>query len=68
MPVKRRNNKRRGAINEYEEAWLEGDKHGWFVGVNPDDFLQALWDRAGDHENFHWEPGQHHPVPLAEME
>ena len=68
MPVKRRNNKHRGAINEYEAAWLEGDKHGWLVGLNPDDVLQALWDRAGDQENFHWEPGQHYPEPIADFE
>jgi hypothetical protein len=67
MPVKRRSSKHRGAINQYEAAWLEGDKHGWLVGLNTDDVLQALWIRAGDHENFHWKPGQHYPVPLAEV-
>ena len=68
MPVKRRTNKHRGALNEYQAAWLEGNEHGWMVGLNPDDVLHALWNRAGDHESFHWEPGQHYPVPLAEME
>jgi hypothetical protein len=63
MPQKIRNNKNRGAINQYEAAWLEGDQHGWLVGLNPDDVLQALWDRAGDHENFFWESGQHYPEP-----
>jgi hypothetical protein len=51
MP-KRRTSKHRGALNEYESAWLEGDEHGWLVGLNPDDVLQALWDRAGIAKTF----------------
>jgi hypothetical protein len=64
MPVKRRSNKHRGAINQYEAAWLDGDKHGWLVGLNTDDVLQALWDRAGDHETMYWNPSMHFPEPI----
>jgi hypothetical protein len=62
---KRRTSKHRGALNEYESAWLEGDEHKWLVGLNPDDVLQALWDRAGDSENFFWKIGMHFPEPVA---
>jgi hypothetical protein len=67
MPVKRRTSKHRGALNEYQAAWLEGNKHGWLVGLNHDDVLQALWDRAGEHENIHWEPGMHFPKPISDL-
>ena len=66
MPVKRRGSKHRGAINQYEAAWLEGGQYGWIVGLNHDDVLQALWDRQGDHDTKYWEPGMHFPRPIAD--
>jgi hypothetical protein len=63
MP-KRRTNKHRGAINQYEAAWLDGNrKVGFLYSLNHDHVLQALWDRCGDSENFRWEPGMDYPEP-----
>ena len=46
--------------------WLEGDRtDGGFIQFKPDEELQELWDRAGDHESFYWEPGMRFPEPLA---
>jgi hypothetical protein len=68
MPVKRRTSEHRGALNEYEMAWLEGDrKVGFLWSLNHTFMRQELWDRAGDHENFFWEPGMRFPEPI-EME
>ncbi|SHG69525.1 hypothetical protein SAMN05444169_3704 [Bradyrhizobium erythrophlei] len=63
MP-KRRTNKHRGAISEHHAAWLDGDrKAGFLVSLNHGFVLQELWDRAGDSENFRWEPGMQYPEP-----
>jgi hypothetical protein len=65
MP-KRRTNKHRGAVKDFEAAWLEGDrKAGFLYSLNHDFVRQELWDRAGDHEAFFWEPGMQYPEPLA---
>jgi hypothetical protein len=65
MP-KRRTSKHRGSLNMYEEAWLEGNRaNGGFVQFKPDEELQDLWDRCGDHESFYWESGMSYPEPLA---
>jgi len=61
MPVRRRNDKRRGAISENEAAWLRGDRDCGFVEFKRDEELQKLWDRCGDHESFYWEPGMDYP-------
>jgi hypothetical protein len=62
MPVKRHSSKHRGAINQYEAAWLEGDrKAGFLYSLNHDFVHQALWDRAGDHETMFWESGMRYP-------
>ena len=43
MPVKRRSSKHRGAINQYEAAWLDGDrKVGSLYFLNHDHVRQAL--------------------------
>jgi hypothetical protein len=64
MPVKRRSSKHRGAINQYEAAWLEGDRDvGFLYSLNHDHVRQALWDRAGDSETMFWEPGMQCPEP-----
>jgi hypothetical protein len=64
--AKRRTNKHRGALNSYEQAWLEGDrKVGFLYSLNHGFIRQELWDRAGDHENFHWNPSMRYPEPLA---
>jgi hypothetical protein len=64
MPLKRRNSKHRGAINQYEAAWLDGNREvGFLYSRNHDHVLQALWDRCGDHETMFWEPGMRYPEP-----
>jgi hypothetical protein len=64
MP-KRRTSKHRGAINEYEAAWLEGDRQkGFMYSLNHGLVRQELWDRAGDHESFHWKLGMRFPEPI----
>jgi hypothetical protein len=69
MPRKRRASKHRGALNQYESAWLEGDrKVGGFIQFKADEELQELWDRAGDHQTMYWQPGMSFPVPIDEME
>ena len=65
MP-KRRNNKRRDAITEHDAAWLRGDQDCGFVQFKRDEELQELWDRAGNHEAFHWEPGMGFPEAIDE--
>jgi hypothetical protein len=66
MVVRTRKLKARGALNEYEAAWLQAEEHGWLVGLNHDDALQALWDRAGSHDTMYWEPGMHFPESIEE--
>jgi hypothetical protein len=69
MPVKRRSSKHRGAIKQYEAAWLEGDREtGFLYSLNHDFVREALWNRAGDHESLYWEPGMDYPQPIDEME
>ncbi len=64
MP-KRRTSKHRGAVKDFEAAWLEGDREAGFMYSLHHTFVhQALWDRSGDHENFHWEPGMQYPEPI----
>ena len=65
MPVKRRTNKRHAGISENEEAWLRGDRECGFVQFKHDEELQVLWDRCGDQEAFHWEPGMRYPEPIV---
>jgi hypothetical protein len=49
MGIKKRLDKRRGAISEDEAAWLRGDYHCGFIEFKRDEELQELWDRHGDH-------------------
>jgi hypothetical protein len=66
MP-KRRTNKHRGAVNEYEAAWLEGDQEiGFLYSLNHTFVRQELWDRAGDHDAMFWKPGMSYPLPIDE--
>ena len=61
MP-KRRASKHRGAVKDFEAAWLEGDREPGFMYSLLHDFVhQELWNRAGDSENFRWEPGMRWP-------
>jgi hypothetical protein len=62
MPVRKRNLKKRGLLNTDEEAWLRGEFHCGFIEFLPDDQLQEVWDRYGDHTNYFWEPGMDRPV------
>jgi hypothetical protein len=65
MPRKIRNNKRRGAVKDFEAAWLNGDREaGFFYSLHHDFVHRELWERAGDHENFYWEEGMQWPVPI----
>jgi hypothetical protein len=69
--AKRRTNKHRGAVKEWEAAWLRGDrKEGFLYSLNHDFIRQELWDRAGDKDNFFWNPGTHgdYPEPIEDME
>lgn len=67
MPRKIRTNKRRGAVKDFESDWLEGNPNagmlGFMYSLHHDFVHQELWDRAGDHENFHWSPGMQYPEP-----
>jgi hypothetical protein len=64
MPVKRRSSKHRAAVKDFEAAWLAGDrKVGFMYSLHHDFVHQELWDRAGDHEAFFWEPGMDCPEP-----
>jgi hypothetical protein len=63
MP-KRRTSKHRGAVKDFEAAWLEGDnKAGFMYSLHHTFVHQELWDRAGDHETMFWEPGMRYPEP-----
>jgi hypothetical protein len=43
MPIRKRNVKKRAALDADEQAWLRGDYHCGFVDFLPDDQLEALW-------------------------
>jgi hypothetical protein len=43
-------------------------KAGFMYSLNHGFVHQALWDRAGDSENFRWEPGMRWPQPIDEAE
>jgi hypothetical protein len=68
MAIKRRLEKRRGTVSEDEAAWLRGDRDSGFIQFKPDEELQELWDRHGDHKTMYWKPGENHPTPLDEWE
>ncbi len=69
MPQKVRTNKRRGAIKDFEAAWLCGNrKEGSMYSLHHTFVHQELWDRAGDHERFHWSPGMQYPESIADVE
>jgi hypothetical protein len=68
MP-KRRTSKHRGAVKDFEAAWLDGDREAGFMYSLHHDFVhRELWDRAGDHENFFWQEGMRGPVPIDEVD
>lgn len=61
MAIKKRLDKRRGAVSDDEAAWLRGDRDSGFIQFKHDDELQELWECHGDHEAMLWEPGMHRP-------
>jgi hypothetical protein len=63
--AKRRTNKHRAPVKDFEAAWLEGDRKAGFMYSLHHTFVhQALWDRAGDHEAMYWQPGMRYPEPI----
>lgn len=71
MPVKRRTSKHRGAIQDFEAAWLVGNEKDTYVfmySLSHGFVHRELWDKHGDHENFFWEEGMQYPVPIDELE
>jgi hypothetical protein len=69
MPRKIRNDKRRGAVKDFEAAWLDSDRDsdiGFLYSLNHDFVHRELWDRAGDSENLYWTEGMDWPVPKDE--
>jgi hypothetical protein len=63
MP-KRRTSKHRGAVKDFEAAWLKGDREAGFMYSLHHTFVhQELWDRAGDNDAFVWKPGMSFPEP-----
>jgi hypothetical protein len=63
MPARKRNLKRRAALDADEEAWLRGDRECGFVQFMDWDKLEALWEAYGDHRAFVWRRGMDRPVP-----
>ncbi len=67
MAIRSKKLKAKGAVKDFEAAWLRGDrKEGFMYSLHHNFVRQELWDRAGDHENFHWEPGMQWPEPIGE--
>jgi hypothetical protein len=64
MPVRKRNVKRRAALDADEEAWLRGDPCG-FVEFMSWDQLEALWESNGDRDALVWERGMCRPVAVS---
>jgi len=60
MPVRKRNLTRRSALDESAQAWLRGEKSGFFE-FKPTDELEALWNEYVD-ENMFWGPGMPRPI------
>jgi hypothetical protein len=50
MTARKRNLKRRAALDADEQAWLRGDRNCGFVQFMPWDELEALWEAYGNHE------------------
>jgi hypothetical protein len=68
MP-KRRTSKHRGAVKDFEAAWLDGDRKAGFMYSLHHNFVhRELWDRAGDSENFFWKEGMQYPEPINEAD
>jgi hypothetical protein len=55
MPVRRRNDKRRAAVSQNEEAWLRGERDCGFVEFKPHEKLLALWEKHSDPEVATWD-------------
>jgi hypothetical protein len=65
MPRKLRTNRLRAAVKDFEAAWLCGNrKDGFMYSLHHDFVHEELWNRAGDHENFHWEIGMDFPEKI----
>jgi hypothetical protein len=68
MAIKKRLDKRRGAVDDDEAAWLRADRDCGFVQFKHWPDLQELWDCAGDHDTMFWKPGMYFPEAIDEME
>ena len=64
MPARKRNLKRRAALDADEEAWLRGDRKCGFVEFMDWEKLDALWEAYGDHEAYEWRLGMDRPASI----
>jgi hypothetical protein len=55
MPVRRRVDKRRDALDAHTIAWLNGDDDSGFVQFKPHEELLALWEAYGDPDVAEWD-------------
>ena len=60
MPVRRRTDKRRDALDEDEIAWLEG-RISWFDFASLDEKREA-WEKHGDKTNYKWHEELSQPI------
>ena len=63
MPVRKRNDKRRGPLEPNQEAWLRGEAAG-FIAYQSTETLEALWDAHGDKDRFYWDRSMFLPEPI----
>lgn len=67
MPRKIRNNKRRAALDSDAQAWLRGEKCGFFQ-FKHDDELEPIWLEYGDDSKMFWRRDMGLPITLESLE
>jgi hypothetical protein len=67
LAQRKRNLSRRAALSSDAQAWLDGEKCGFFQ-FKPDDELEAVWLEYGDHDTMHWCRDMPRPITLEELE
>lgn len=61
MPVRKRNLSRRTSLDPAAQAWLRGEKSGFFE-FKPHEELATLWEEHGDASAMFYRCGMSHPI------
>lgn len=66
MPVRKRNLSRRSALDSDAQAWLQGEKSGFFE-FKPREELATLWEEYGDTSAMFYRCGMTHPISREQL-